>query len=313
MLLLTLATPLAMPVSATNAAAQQRTLGSVATQDATVTGTSSPLETSNGRLVLTGSGTVTAKDHTAAVALARGGEVQVCSTSGLHMTAGAGPGTAPLMLSLDRGAMEIHMDAGLNDIVMTPDLRMSVQQSGPLDLRIRVTPNGDTCVENRVAKLDSGTDHKTDAPSGLTVNVSSLFGSETYDVKPGQHVLFEHASLSEVVDHESSPCGCPPAPPKEEIAGGVFGPGADPHPFPEAVSQGLAPEPPVPQVPEGEVHAQASTTLSFNGDGPATPPSQIQGQEPEIPLSLHRYPAPTPPPPQPGLFHRIGHFFKRLF
>jgi hypothetical protein len=248
-LLLSLTTPLAVSVIATTAVAQQRTLGSVATQDAIVTGTSTPLETTNGRLVLTGNGTVTAKDHTAAVALTRGGEVHVCSTSGLHMTAGTGPGTAPLMLSLDRGAMEIHMDAGLSDIVMTPDLRMSVQKSGPVDLRIRVAPNGDTCVENRVAKLDSGTDNKAGAESGLTVNVSSLFGSETYDVKPGQHVMFEHASLSEVVDHESSPCGCPPPPPKEEIAGGVFGPGADPHPFPEAVSQGLAPEPPVPQAP----------------------------------------------------------------
>jgi hypothetical protein len=303
-LLLSLATPLAVSVVATTAAAQQRTLGSVATQDAIVTGTSAPLETTNGRLVLTGNGTVTAKDHTAPVTLTRGGEIQVCSTSGLHMTAGSGPGTAPLMLSLDRGAMEIHMDAGLNDIVMTPDLRMSVQKSGPLDLRIRVTSNGDTCVENRVA----GAADKTGTETGLTVNVSSLFGSETYDVKPGQHVLFEHASLSEVVDHESSSCGCPPPPPKEEIAGGVLGPGADPHPFPEAVSQGLAPEPPVPQAPEGEVHAQVSTTLSYNGNAPATPP----GAEPGLPLSAYQRPAP-PPPPRPGFLHRVGHFLKRLF
>ena len=30
-----------------------------------------------------------------------------------------------------------------------------------------------------------------------------------YELAPDQHVLFEHGSLREVVDHETSPCGCP--------------------------------------------------------------------------------------------------------
>jgi hypothetical protein len=314
LLLLALATPLALH---TTAEAQQQ-LGSVAETDATVTATTTTPMITNGRVLLVDSGTVTAKEHTAEVKLARGGAVDVCSTSGLHLTAGTASdnGPAPLMLSLDRGAMEIHMTAGTSDIVMTPDLRMSVKQEGRLDLRIRVTPNGDTCIENRIPKaaapaLAQTAAKPSDPAKGLSVNVASLFGEDSYDVKPGQHVMFEHADLHQVVDNESSPCGCP-AEPSTEIAGGSeFGlGGTKDHPFPVAVSQGLAPAPPVPQAPEGVVHAQVSTTLSYSGDtGAGAAAGTI---EPPIPFDGIRQ-APSPPPVKPGFLHRIGRFFKRLF
>ena len=79
---------------------------------------------------------------------------------------------------------------------MTPDLRFTVRNAGPLDLRLRIARNGDTCVDNR-------------GPGAPTLAVSDPFGEAMYEVGPGQHVLFEHGSLREVVDHESSPCGCP--------------------------------------------------------------------------------------------------------
>ena len=147
---------------------------------------------------------------------------------------------------------------------------------------------------------------------GLSVNVASLFGEDSYEVKPGQHVMFEHADLHEVVDNESSPCGCPAELPTEVAGGGEFGLGGakDAHPFPAAVSQGLAPPPPVPQAPEGVVHAQVSTTLSYSGDtgagtaaGTTEPPMAFSGIQQ----------APPPPPEKPGFLHRIGRFFKRLF
>jgi hypothetical protein len=319
LLLLALATPLALH---TTAQAQQQ-LGSVAETDATVTATTTTPMITNGRVLLVDSGTVTAKEHTAAVKLARGGVVNVCATSGLHLTAGTtnDNGPAPLMLSLDRGAMEIHMAAGTSDIVMTPDLRLSVKQNGPLDLRIRVTPNGDTCIENRIPQAAAPalaetaakpSDTAASSVKGLSVNVASLFGEDSYDVKPGQHVMFEHADLHEVVDHESSPCGCPAEPATEVAGGGEFGLGGanDAHPFPAAVSQGLAPSPPVPQAPEGVVHAQVSTTLSFSGDGAETPPPGTT--EPPMAFSQVQQ-APAPSPTKPSFFHRIGHFLKRIF
>src|SRR5207237_9775006 len=96
---------------------------------------------------------------------------------------------APLLLSLDRGALEIDMNGTPSDSIMTPDLRFTVRNSGPLDLRLRVARNGDTCVDNR-------------GPGAPTIAVSDPFGESMYELAAGQHVLFEHGSLDEVVDHE---------------------------------------------------------------------------------------------------------------
>src|SRR5579862_2901299 len=235
------------------AQAQEQPIGTVGIQNATVAGA---LEVSNGRAVLVGNSTVTARDHTAEIELRRGGTVRVCATTGLHVTAGAsGEGTAPLMLALDRGAIEVQMPGTTRDVVTTPDLRFTMRGNGPLDLQLRVTRNGDTCVENRGAT----------AP---VLNVADQFGEAAYELRAGQHVLFEHGSLKEVVDHESSACGCPTEPVVSVADAGVTSatpaaPGsplaaksaADQHPFPAAVSAGLAPPPPVPQAPAGTVHA----------------------------------------------------------
>ena len=308
-------------------ACAQQPIGTVGVQDATVAGA---LEVTNGRAVLVGSTTVTAKDHSAEIALNRGGTVHVCATSGLHITAGRNATPAPLLLALDRGAIEVQMPATTNDVVMTPDLRFSMRSEGPLDLRIRVTKNGDTCVENRGEK----------APA---LSVADQFGEATYELRAGQHVLFEHGSLKEVVDHESSPCGCPSEPVVSVADAGVTSstpaaPGsavaaksaAEQHPFPAAVSAGLAPPSPVPQAPPGDVHAQVSTTLSYgstgsdgtNPGGSGSVASPVSGASPTTPppattepqaAGTAQAPSPAPAPPPSDIVHSIGHFFKRLF
>src|SRR6202789_3892311 len=153
------------------------------------------------------------------------------------------------------------------DVITTPDLRFTMGGDGPLDLELRVTRNGDTCVENR----------------GVTaplLNVADQFGESAYELKAGQHVLFEHGSLKEVVDHESSSCGCPPEP-TMSVADALLNPGAagnggaartaeEEHPFPAAVSEGLAPVAAVPQAPAGAVHAQVSATLNSGGAADST-------------------------------------------
>jgi hypothetical protein len=301
----------------------QQPIGTVGVQDATVRGA---LEVSNGQAILVGSTTVTANNHTAEVALNRGGSVRVCATSGLHATAGNSTGAAasmpsvPLMLALDRGAIEVQMPATTSDVVMTPDLRFTLGSNGPLDLQLRVTRNGDTCVENRGAQ----------AP---LVRVSEQFGNATYELRAGQHVLFEHGSLKEVVDHESSSCGCPPEPPEPAMtvadalvnagALGATGNGdagktaAEQHPFPAAVSEGLAPVAGVPQSPAGVVHAQVSATLS-SGDGidSTTEPRAVAsaGAAATSPTGavLPQPPATQPATQQKGVFHAIGRFFRRI-
>jgi hypothetical protein len=291
---------------AAGATAQQPPIGTVGVQDATVAGA---LEVSNGRAVLVGNTTVTAKDRTAEIELKRGGTVKVCATSGLHVTAGksADEGmAAPLMLALDRGAIEVVMPVTTRDVVTTPDLRFTTGGDGPLDLQLRVTRNGDTCVENRGAK----------APM---LNVADQFGEATYQLHAGQHVLFEHGSLKEVVDHESSACGCPPEPTMtvaDALVNGSAGNGgtapksaAEEHPFPAAVSAGLAPAA-VPQAPAGQVHTQVSAALSSGGDADSTaePPATAKSAD-----TAQAAPAPAAPKQSKDLVHAVGRFFKRLF
>ena len=290
----------------------QQPIGTVGMQDATVAGA---LEVSNGRAILVGNTTVTAKDRVAEIALNRGGSVRVCSTSGLHVTAGRGAdGAVPLMLALDRGAIEVKMAATTRDVVTTPDLRFTMRGDGPLDLQIRVTRNGDTCVENRGAK----------AP---VLNIADQFGEGTYELQARQHVLFEHGSLKEVVDHESSSCGCP-AEPTMSVADALMGPAApgagaaaktaaEAHPFPAAVSAGLAPTPAVPQAPAGAVHTQVSAALSSGGGADSlTEPAAAKDAAGEKASAAGGAQAATAPPPAKaakGPFHAVGRFFRRIF
>ena len=313
----------------------QQSIGSVGVSDATVSGA---LEVTNGRALLQGASTITAREKTAEIALSRGGSVKVCATSGLHVTAGKGAAETPLLLALDRGAIEVATHATANDVVMTPDLRFTLKQDGVLDLRVRVARNGDTCVENRGAA----------AP---VLQVGDQFGDASYEVLAGQHVMFEHGSLKEVVDHESEPCGCPQEPVISVADAGVAGanaarPGsavaaksaAEEHPFPAAVSAGLAPSSPLPPAAsQGQVHTQISTTMSYGATGgtvtgsdgapPAagaasatttTTPSATKTSEVSAtpaPETAGRAQAPPPPPAPSGgnVFRSIGRFFKNLF
>lgn len=302
-------------------AAGQQLIGYVPTKDAEVSGKPDVIE---GRAVLSGAVAVTAKDHTAPISLGRGGAVRVCQTSVVHLTesraaAGATQLAQPLLIALDRGAIEVQMQATATDALMTPDLKFAVRAAGPLDLRMRVTRNGDTCVENRGAN----------AP---VVAVSDIFGETSYQLNPGQHVLFEHGSLREVVDHEATSCGCPETNPGMSLAEALLAPGAGgsapkpevaqtnvQHPFPAAESAGLAPAPPVPQAPPGEVHTQVTESLSYNGAQPAAPadaagPTVVQTQSGAVAAPASSPVAePAPEPEHRDLAHAIGHFFKKLF
>ena len=292
----------------------QQSIGTVGVQDATVAGA---LEVNNGRAILVGNTTVTARDRTAEIELGRGGAVRVCATSGLHVMAGKsadGAATAPLMLALDRGAIEVQMPATSRDVVTTPDLRFTMGSDGPLDLQLRVTRNGDTCVENRGAK----------AP---VLNIADQFGEATYQLKAGQHVLFEHGSLKEVVDHESSACGCP-AEQTMSVADALLNPSAsggtvakadEQHPFPAAVSAGLAPVT-VPQAPAGTIHTQVAATLSSNGGAdslaqPVAASGVTAGDTKGSAAGTAGQTAPNPAPAKSSKnpFRAVGHFFKRIF
>ncbi len=280
-----------------------QSLGSVSTLDAQVTAPAPYVLTiANGRAELTGSPTVTAGTHSAEIKLTRGGTLRVCQSTPVHL---AQTPAAALLLTLDRGALELHTKATAADSLLTPDLRLTPLAAGPLDLQVHVSSNGDTCVDNR-------------GRHSPALTITDAFGQATYLLKPNQHVLFEHGSLREVVDRETVPCGCPPDQPRTiplaeaALRGGTNTPAVTPaqaaaaNPFPAAVSEGLAPPTPLPAETPGVTHVQVSTTLAYDPTAsktldPQTPPPAIAALPPPAPAA------------KPGAFTAIGHFFKRLF
>ena len=315
----------------------QKIIGHIALADARDVKFTGAVSVAEGGMAVGNGSTVTAATRTTHVKLARGGSVNVCATTAVQMTQAG----EAMMLSLDHGALESRYameNAGMSDVVQTPDLRISIAAPGAADVRVRVNGRGDTCVENHGGK---------DAPY---VTVTPQLGDGLYRVEGGQRVMFEHGDLREVVDHEPYPCGCPPdEPPKPEE-------------FPLAVSQGLTPPPAPPTKPvaaPGEVHAQVSASLIYNSEGvapqdsdssadassgaalqagPASPPatavvtpsqpasSQVVASAPVVsappPVVAKAVPqtpvAPTKPAPAPrekqnDLVHFVGRFFSRLF
>jgi hypothetical protein len=269
-------------------------MGTVATKDALVTG---GLEVKGDRARLISNTSVTAYDHTAAVRLDRGGAVLVCATSQVHLLH-AGTGNA-LLFGLDRGAIELHSPTEGQDVILTPDIRFSVEAKGSYDLRMRVARDGDTCVENAGKK----------AP---VLMLNDAFSRASYRLLPGQHVLFERGNLREVVDNESSPCGCPGAEKSERVAENASPTtkAAAEHPFPAAESEGLAPTEPVVNSPAGETQTQVSTTLAY-GAGKRTPPSAVETPE-QIEADGLETPV-TAPVMKHSFGYKFRHFFYRLF
>jgi hypothetical protein len=295
------------PYSLVPASAQQTQapspIASVGTEGVTLSGS---LEVSNGKAVIGNNGAITAGDKNASVILARGGTLQLCSTTTVHLSRDssiADAQSSALMISLDHGALEASYVTGkYSDVLMTPDFRILISGPGQTDLKIRVSPKGDTCLDN----------HGTNAPY---ITVTSLLEGGLYRVQPNQRVLFEHGGLTEVVDNETEPCGCPPA--TLEAAKPVGGPSSTPADtaFPLAQSEGLAPAPPPsanPAAPAGQAHAQVTVPLVYKSDAP--PPQPPPDMAPETkPATTAAAPTQPPAKKQTGFFHSIGHFFSKVF
>jgi hypothetical protein len=269
------------------------------------------LQVYNGRAFIASGGQVTAGPETAQVLLPYRGTLRVCASTTVKLAAdsSARAGEIPgLMMAIDHGAVEASFATGRDsDILMTPDFRILIGAPGAADVKVRLGANGDTCVDN--AGLN--------APYVL---VTSLFDGGAYRVQPGQRVMFQHGSLEAVVDQEKEPCGCPP-------------PAKNPNDFPLAQSEGLAPTlHPAPISPGAlGTQAQSSDSLVYNAGDHAPPADKpvppAEAATTPAPAAAPPAPAAAPPAPaaavpgpaavpatkKPGVFHRLGQFFKRIF
>jgi hypothetical protein len=263
----------------------------------TVTGA---MRVADGKAIIATSGTVTAGTKTTEVVLPRRGVLRVCASTSVQLASDATvpAGDAPgLMMALDHGALEASFATGRNsDIVLTPDFRILIGGPGAAEVKVRLAPHGDTCVDNPGAN----------APY---VVVSSVFDGGAYRVQPGQRVMFQHGSLSAVVDQEKEPCGCPPEPRPES------------NDFPLAQSAGLAPlAKPVP-APQPSAEAAAKPPQPLNEplvySAPAPAPDKPVAEPSTSPTAPSAPAVPAAPVPVPkkkaGFFGSIGHFFKKIF
>ena len=246
------------------------------------------LQVFNGRAFIAASGAITAGNDTTQVTLPYRGILRVCASTTVKLAADSSvpTGEVPgLMLAMDHGAVEASFATGRNsDILMTPDFRILIGGPGAAEVRVRLGPNGDTCVDNA----------GVNAPYVL---VTSVFDGSDYRVQPGQRVMFQHGSLHEVVDQEKEPCGCPPA-------------AKAPNDFPLAQSEGFAPlAPPAPSPEAKPGHPeQTAETLAYNAADHAP---KAADAAPAAPAAA---PATVPPvQKKPSFFTRVGHFFKRIF
>jgi hypothetical protein len=253
------------------------------------------LEVSQGKAIIAANGTVTSGSNTTQVILPHRGVLRVCASTTVKLAADTSvpAGDTPgLLMSIDHGALEASFATGRNaDILLTPDFRILIGGPGAVDMKVRLGEHGDTCVDNA----------GINAPYVL---VTSVFGNGDYRVQPGQRVMFQRGNLNEVVDQEKEPCGCPPP-----IA-------AHSNEFPLAQSEGLAPLPtPVPVTTQQPVvSAQSAETLTYNSADHA--PAPVQSAQPAASAqsaASNPAPATAAPKKKPGLFTRIGNFFRRIF
>jgi len=240
-----------------------------------------------------------------------------------------------------------------SDVLLTPDLRILISGPGRADLSIRVNTKGDTCVDNHGAEAPYVTVSSQLEGGAYRVfpdqRVDFQHGSlrEVVDHEP-EPCGCPEAPVTSIASAGSTSAN--PAPPGRPV-GGPSSTAADTA-FPVAESEGLAspPVPSAPVVPSGQTHAQANVPLTYNGENPPAapsgaptlatapaqaaalgPPAQMASTATAPPLPSGTPVAPAaalaPPPSHPelaaapvkpkpssaGFFHRVGHFFSRIF
>ena len=298
-------------------------------------------EGSTGTLVEAGSrvasgSTIAARDETAVLRLARGGEIRVCAQTTVSVA--TSPDGQSLLLGMNTGAMETHYHINeSSDSILTPDFRIVLPGPGEFNLAIKSDARGDTCVSSL-------------AGSNSSVVVAELLGNDTYEIKPEQQVLFRQGKMQSV-ETPVAGCGCPV--PQEPVMRAAADPttvvpenktgnnlaladsnsqpstsaetGSDGGTLEKAVADPVANTAGIP-TSNDDTKAQISTPLVFNAKelarmraAAAAPP--VSEQEAAVPLTARQAdPLPPlvvlPPAPKPehkGFFGRIGRFFRAIF
>ena len=273
-----------------------------------------------GTIVLSGS-SVSAGSSPAVLRLARGGEVRICPATALTTTAGK---RSELTFGIGTGGLELRYDLDSHsDNVVTPDFRMLLAGPGSFRIAVGTRPNGDTCLKS----LEG---------NAAAVIVNEQLGDGTFQLLPGDAVLFRGGNINQVVREPGLPCGCPgpaavmmaesPAPKPATAMPAAPAPApVAASPAPVVATPAASAGAPVPEAPPAAQRSSimVNVPMAFNADAAAPPePAPSPAREPVRQLAanlnspaLWVAPPVLPPPEQPkpqkkGFFAR---FFGALF
>ena len=174
----------------TVAAVAQQSVGELYATDASVKG--SVILAGSGTSVLSGS-SIQAGAQLATLKLDRGGNLLVCEGTKLSVTTSRTG--RELLFSLNSGNLELNYPLGTEaDTLLTPDLRLVLPGPGTVHVAVRVTPQGDTCVQSLPWNVSA-------------ITISESMGDATYQVKQDETVVFRGGHLNDA-EHSRQNCGC---------------------------------------------------------------------------------------------------------
>ena len=299
----------------------QQSIGELYATDASVKG--SVILAGSGTTVLSGS-QIAAGAQAATIKLERGGNVLVCP--GTNLSVASSQTGRQLQFSVSSGDLELDYPIGsASDTLLTPDFRLLLPGPGKIHVAVRISANGDTCVQSLPT-------------NGSALEVSEAMGDESYQVKQQEAVLFKGGHVKGAVATRQS-CGCP-APLPVQVAHAAPPPPAVPSKPPPTSGAALAaaldqasaapseidPAPPV----VADAHLTVDAPFVFHGDD--TPPAITEivshlKLDSSQPLAFH--PTVLPPSKQKkadtkqqtvanvsehkGVFGKIGAFFASIF
>lgn len=311
------------------AAQQTQSIGELYATDASVKG--SVILAGSGTTVLSGS-SIQAGAQAATLKLDRGGNLFVCE--GTKLTINASQSGRQLLLSLNTGNLELNYPLGTEaDTLLTPDLQLLMPGPGTVHLAVRVSPDGDTCVQSLPW-------------NAAAIVVSETMGDATYQVKPDEAVLFKGGHLKQASPTKQN-CGCPKVVATQVAKAAAPPPAPAPQPpastQPANTSAGAilpqpaqpSPEQPLASAPPPEQHVSVDAPFIFHGND-ATPDlrqnvvmlklenTKVINLEPTVlpppankkkvaPQTAQNPATANPPKESHGFFSKVGAFFAAIF
>ncbi|HVA63296.1 MAG TPA: hypothetical protein VNF74_06200 [Terriglobales bacterium] len=172
--------------------AQRLPLATLAGTSVRVSGGAVELDAA-GRLRVPDGARIALDGTSAELDLVRGGSIHLCGPARMSLAAG---GAQALLVSLERGALELRYASPVADSLLTPDYRITTvvppDQLATVSASVGLEANGNLCVLNR----------------GSALTVERLYDGVEQSVINGQGFEFPPSGAAQVA--ASCPCAAPP-------------------------------------------------------------------------------------------------------